>query len=311
MLSLCREIEHLSKLFTENQVRNLFLKGPVIAKEIYGDISLRTSKDLDILIPKKDLMRVEKILLNNGYEKEVDLKSFGNWKWKEHHVTYFHPQKRVQVEIHWRLHPPPTKEPGFDELWQRRRASNLVSQPVYFLSEEDLFQYLIDHGTRHGWFRLRWLADIDQIIRKEHTNISMKDNSMLQALILTSNLFKTPINLEMQSLFKDEFSFRLARLAIEYIVEMGYIHVNSLKDHSMKHYNNKPDSIMTKMHKTFSLNYYLFLTKSNLQRLIFFIELLYPNDQDIKILKLPKPFHFLYFPLRPFLWIMRNKRTSM
>ena len=29
----------------------LFLKGPVLAKELYGDLSLRTSSDLDVMIP--------------------------------------------------------------------------------------------------------------------------------------------------------------------------------------------------------------------------------------------------------------------
>ena len=89
-----------------------------------------------------------------------------DWKWREHHLSYFHPEKGIQLEIHWRLHPPPSKEPSFEELWKRKRKSELTTYPVYFLGQEDLFLYLITHGARHGWFRLRWLIDIDKMVEK-------------------------------------------------------------------------------------------------------------------------------------------------
>ena len=44
-------MEQVSKLFNENKINLLILKGPVLAVDLYGDISLRTSSDLDILIP--------------------------------------------------------------------------------------------------------------------------------------------------------------------------------------------------------------------------------------------------------------------
>ena len=66
MLNLSGEMERISKLFNENGIRSLFLKGPVIADAIFGDISLRTSKDLDILIPKLDVNKTEELLLSCG-----------------------------------------------------------------------------------------------------------------------------------------------------------------------------------------------------------------------------------------------------
>ena len=89
-----------------------------------------------------------------------------DWKWRSHHIVYFHPQKNIMLEIHWRLEPFPSKELTFNELWARRRVSQITNYPVYFLGEEDLFVYLVSHGARHGWFRLRWLLDIDQMVRK-------------------------------------------------------------------------------------------------------------------------------------------------
>ena len=83
------------------------------------------------------------------------------------HVTYIHPQKGIILEIHWRLHSNSINEPTFEELWKRKRIKNLANYPIYFLGREDLFLYLIAHGARHGWFRLRWLLDIHQIMNNQ------------------------------------------------------------------------------------------------------------------------------------------------
>ena len=95
------------------------------------------------------------------------VKVLNDWKWRHHHITYFHPQKKIKLEVHWRLNPGPGKEPCFNELWERKRISSLTSFPVYFLGREDLFLFLVSHGARHGWSRLRWLVDIHQLVKQE------------------------------------------------------------------------------------------------------------------------------------------------
>ncbi|MGW6301846.1 nucleotidyltransferase domain-containing protein [Peribacillus butanolivorans] len=318
MLQLSGEMDLISKLFNENEIRLLFLKGPVIAEEIYGDISLRTSKDLDILISKGDLKKVEKILLNQGYEREEVPATLYDWKWSKHHESYFHTQKKIQIEIHWRLHPAPTKEPSFNELWERKRISLLTNYPVYYLGDEDLFLFLVAHGARHGWFRLRWLVDIDKMIRKRiitRKNGLFKNNQLnylgRQAIVLSFQLLNTPINEEVQSLTEGKRTRKLAQLTIVYIIEMGRIHFNESKDLLTTYQKHQPHTIKSKLEKSFVLNLYQFSIKSNLQKFVMFIQLLYPSSADVKTLKLPKPLHFLYFPLRPFLWAWRITRKTV
>ncbi|MDP1417458.1 nucleotidyltransferase family protein [Peribacillus simplex] len=293
MLHLSGEMEKVSELFTENQIRLLYLKGPVIAADIYGDISLRTSKDLDILIPISDLKRAEELLLSIGYEKEVVPNVLNEWKWRSHHVVYFHPQKNIQLEIHWRLQPLPLKEPKFNELWERKRVSTLTSYPVYLLGKEDLLLYLISHGARHGWFRLRWLLDIDQMLRKglklDDINllISKYQNRKLvgQALILTSELLKTHMNESWEKLKEGNDSKKIAKKAIDFI--------------------KGTESLAT----ITSSNYYKDYSKSLktiLQKFFLFLILFYPSSADLMTLRVPKPLHFLYFPLRPFLVVWRK-----
>ncbi|MGG0788115.1 nucleotidyltransferase family protein [Peribacillus simplex] len=307
MLLLCGEMELVSKLFSEKQIRLLFMKGPVIAADIYGDISLRTSKDLDILIPMNDLKKAEELLLIYGYVRE------NRWK---HHITFFHPQKGIEIEIHWRLHPPSMKEPSFNELWERKSISTLSSYPIYFFGKEDLFLFLVDHGNRHGWFRLRWLADIDQIIRKrifleETTEISKKiqhDHLRGHALILAAQLFNTPINDELKSIIAGNRQFRLAKLAVYYIIEMCHSQLFQSKYALAQYYNKNPFSIKSNLKKSIFVNLYSFAIKSNFDKISFVIHLFYPGLEDEKTLRLPKPLYFLYFPLRPFLWVWRKAR---
>lgn len=257
ILHLSREMEQVSKIFTENGIQLLFLKGPVLAYELYGDVSHRTSKDLDILISQVDLEKAENILLNLGYLEEENQTVFDEKNRRKHHVEYFHPQKRIQIEIHWRLHNPPLKEPSFKELWERKRNTPLLNYPVYCLSEEDLFLHLIVHGARHGWFRLRWLKDIDQITKK---GIDFNEiNSLLkkykyhdlvgQTFILTSRLLNTPIDEEIRIL---TLGNRLKKLA-----KKSFIYISMFK-------NFKPDIR------------YLFMLTPNPQKITYAILLLYP-----------------------------------
>ncbi|MCU6600470.1 nucleotidyltransferase family protein [Peribacillus frigoritolerans] len=286
MLQLSGEMEQVSELFTKNQIRTLFLKGPVIAADIYGDISLRTSKDLDILIPITNLEKAENLLLSLGYEKKRVPNVLNEWKWRSLHDTYYHSQKQIQIEIHWRLHPSPSKEPSFDELWERKRVSKITTYPVFFLGEEDLFLFLIAHGARHGWFRLRWLVDVNQMLNKgvevEKINIFSKKykyrHIVGQALILASQLFDTTINKEFKSLTRNH-SKKLAQKSFFFINQMNEFEYP--KD-------------------------YLFSLKSTSNKFLSLLILIYPTYVDTEILRLPKRLHFLYFPLRPFLWVWRK-----
>lgn len=303
MLKLSGEMEQLSRLFTENQISLLFLKGPVIAVDLYGDISLRTSNDLDVMVPIHCLESVDGLLLKLGYVKDDYFSTFLNeWRWRHHHVSYFHPQKGIKLEIHWRLNPGPAKEPNFHELWERRRTSSLSSYPIYLLGKEDLFLFLASHGARHGWSRLRWLVDIHQIAKQEMdwnkvTQLMKKYHYLQiggQVLILASKLLNTPLTKEMKELIKGDRVKRLALDALFYIKQTVNLHTNPV-----------PDDI-ARYHK-----HHLFSLMSRQQKFLFVMSFFYPYPMDAEVLPLPKNLHFLYFPLRPLLWAWRRTRQRV
>lgn len=300
MLALSGEMEQLAKQFIEHDIRTLFLKGPVIAADLYGDVSLRTSSDLDLLIPLKELGRTEALLMSLGYEKDDYITTVLNdWKWRHHHITFLHPHKKIKVEVHWRLNPAPSNEPSFDDLWSRRRKSSLISRPIYYLGREDLFMFLVTHGARHGWSRLRWLLDIKKLMNQKVDwpkliGLLHKHNYMHlggQALLLTARLLAAPLREEMKPLLTSRKAEWLAEDTMFYVQRTVNLHTRPIP------------AEVERYHKQYLLS---LLTSG--QKLMFLASFLYPYPEDAQTLPLPKPLHFLYFPLRPFLWAWRKSR---
>jgi hypothetical protein len=302
MLYLSSEMELLSNVFSSNQIKMLVLKGPVLAKDLFGDLSLRTCGDLDILVSINDLEKVDEILQRQGYfKKDYINMTLDDWKWRNHHSEYFNYQKGINIEIHWRLNPFPGNGPSFDNLWLRRRISTLTNSPVYYLGVEDLFLFLVSHGARHGWFRLRWLIDIAQILKQKidwnYLIKQLKRYQYLQvggqALILSSVLLKTPVKQEMVKLINGRRQENLAQAALFYLEKMVNIHTDPVPQ-KIADYHKK----------------YLFNLKTIRQKFLYIISFLYPYPVDAETLPLPKHLHLLYFPLRPFLWAWRKTKKQ-
>ncbi|USK31654.1 nucleotidyltransferase family protein [Bacillus sp. F19] len=302
MLFLSAEMEQLSMKLTEEQIRVLFLKGPVIAHDLYGDISLRTSSDLDFLVPFEKLEITEELLESLGYKKDEYIHSvLGDWKWRHHHFTYFHPVKKIKAEVHWRLNPGPGPEPHFDDLWKERRKSNLTFSPIYFLGKEDLFLFLVSHGARHGWSRLRWLSDIQHMMGQDidwnRIQVLLKKyhfiNQGSQALVLASELLNAEVNTDMTHMVENKKSRGLAQEAIFYFERMVNLHTDPVPDDICKYHAK-----------------HLFSLMSPKQKLLFLLSCIHPLPEDAETLPLPNRLHFLYFLLRPFLWAWRKTKRE-
>ncbi|MFB3170646.1 nucleotidyltransferase family protein [Neobacillus sp. 179-C4.2 HS] len=304
MLYLSGEMEQISKLLADSKIELLFLKGPILATALYGDLSHRTCSDLDILIPISKLEEAEKLLLEDGYIKDDYIVSVLNdWKWRHHHITFYHPKKKIKLEIHWRLNPGPSKEPKFADLWKRKRLSSLTNRyPIYYLGNEDLFVFLVTHGARHGWSRLRWLIDIVELSKQDLNSTEIirllrkyqTPHLGGQVLILNSELFNVNLNEKMLELVGGTRSEKLAQEALFYIRQMINLHTYPLPQ-EVDEYHKK----------------HLFSLMSNRQKFFYILSFLYPFAIDTETLPLPKILHFLYFPLRPILLLWRKTRKGV
>lgn len=302
MLHLSAETERLAMLFQDNSIPALFLKGPALAEDLYNEISLRTSSDLDILIPFNKLDIADKYLTEFGYVKNDYIHTVLNdWKWRHHHFTYFHFEKKIKAEIHWRLNPGPAKEPPFRDLWKRKRISHSTDAPVFLLGKEDLFLFLVSHGARHGWSRLRWLADIDRLLGKRLDVKMIKEllkkyqylQTGGQAIFLSSQFLLTPLTDEMKKLTETKRSRELAQEALFYLRNQVNLHTDPVPAEVAIYHRH-----------------HLYHLMSFQQKILFLLSVLYPYPIDTETCPLPKVLHFLYFPLHPVLWAWRRMRRQ-
>lgn len=293
MIELCRQLSEIG-------VPAIQLKGPVLARNLYGDISLRTSSDLDMLVPIEQLERTEAFLKDGGYIKDDYIDTvLGDWKWRHHHVTYIHPVRRIKMEVHWRLHPGPAKEPSFKELWARKCSVDWMGTAVHQLGKEDQLLFLLAHGARHGWSRLRWLIDIRQLMRqgmdwqlfRQLMERHGWQRTAGHGLLLANQILKAPINKELLFLTTHKATRQLAQQALFYLERKINLHSGTLPETVSQHHRR-----------------YLFAMMGIGRKITFLLSFLFPYPDDKRTLPLPNMLHFLYFPLRPFLWMWRKTR---
>ncbi|WP_217597199.1 nucleotidyltransferase family protein [Cohnella sp. GbtcB17] len=306
MLGLAGESARIGAGLADRGIRSLFLKGPTLAHELYGDMSLRTSSDLDILLDWKpfggDRLAVDRMMAELGYVAEAYTPTVLNeWRWRQHHKSYWNPKLGVHIEIHWRLSPGPLKEPGFEELWSESRVSALGGGAVRYMGSKHLFYYLIMHGARHGWFRLRWLTDIDVLARRDEDwpqvrRLLRKYGAAHlgdQAMTLASKLLGTPVPAGIAlGTQPNSKGAKLAQNPFFYVEQS----IDILGDPPVH------------LHRAYKR--YLFAIRPPLHKLLFLLSLLHPYPTDFETLPLPKRVHFLYFPLRPLLWAWRKTRRT-
>ncbi|GIQ63563.1 hypothetical protein PACILC2_21310 [Paenibacillus cisolokensis] len=95
MLQLAGEMERVGANLDRAGVPCLMLKGPILAETLYGDLSLRTSRDLDLLVPVDAVERAAEQLARMGYEANDSVhRILNDWKWKLHHLSFRHPVKK-------------------------------------------------------------------------------------------------------------------------------------------------------------------------------------------------------------------------
>ncbi|MDQ6421401.1 nucleotidyltransferase family protein [Paenibacillus sp. LHD-117] len=295
MMQLTREMNTICGKLESSGIRSLILKGPVLAVQLYGDMAHRTSKDLDILLDIEDVESAEEVMAQLGYEAEEKPTAKSNWKTKTHHLSFRHKEHAVQVEVHWRLNPYSSGTHSFHQLWERKNTVEVMNLSFYCLGNEDLLYYLADHGARHAWFRLRWLVDIDRLIPqlnsdemlvyfREHGGQSLAG----QAFLLSEQLFDSKIPSSMGQLTNNKKTIRLARTSLFFMKRIVKL-------------NPVPEKSVVWPYFRYSLS-----LMTGRQRARYLLNYLEPNGKDMSQLPLYKPLHFLYFPLRPFLWFWRH-----
>lgn len=170
-LRLTRELIRLKQTGEAEGLPALAFKGPVLAQAVYGDLALRQFGDLDLLIRPQDVLAVSAQLHAAGYKSRYALppdlqRKVMRW---ENEVHFFHPEKRLYIDIHWQLFRPVYNRLCDDGgLWERAQNITLAGAQVKCLGWEDLLLFLCVHGAKHEWMRLKWVCDIAELVANHH-----------------------------------------------------------------------------------------------------------------------------------------------
>jgi uncharacterized membrane protein len=144
------------------------IKGPLLSYRIYGDASIRYSHDIDLLIEEDSIENIIKVMCDAHYEM-TDVPFWPKEKHKQdiirqntHHLSFLNKELRFMVEFHWVLtvNLPVSPQEVNKLLSQNMDTISYAGRNFTVLSPEFELVYLLIHGSRHQWSRLKWLIDI-------------------------------------------------------------------------------------------------------------------------------------------------------
>jgi Uncharacterised nucleotidyltransferase len=170
-LSMIAELFRLLKLFAANGISALIVKGPALALRAYGDPTVRSYGDLDLLVRRRDIRRATESLQAAGYQATVPLSAIDAGKIPGQYL-FCKTDTRLIVELHndftLRYFPRPLP---IEEFFARQIPVCLDGREAPALSIEDELVLICIHGAKHLWERLMWIADVAAMVTRQ-TGIS-------------------------------------------------------------------------------------------------------------------------------------------
>ncbi|EDM29048.1 hypothetical protein LNTAR_14567 [Lentisphaera araneosa HTCC2155] len=165
-----RIILELSGLLKQNTIRHFYTKGLILSLKLWGDISTRTVGDIDVIIEKKDRLKVHQLLLDNGYKckefKWVNNDRINFHKKFSHQIAYVKQGIVIEVltDVCSLIRSPEVMDNNFHSTF------NFDNTNLTVLNPEMNFIELCVHGSSHYWARLHWLMDIGKILHDNTLN---------------------------------------------------------------------------------------------------------------------------------------------
>ncbi len=172
-LARTQQLAELLQALDRDGVRALPFKGPALSLAAYGDLGVRDSVDLDVVVCPDDIDRARASLLRAGYTPRTEMspaqertlqKSFG-------HFAYAAPNRGAAVELHWRFAAPryPWSIPA-EEVFARAVTADLAGFSAASPDPTDQLLLQLMHGARHQWERLEWLVAFTQLLKHAYGN---------------------------------------------------------------------------------------------------------------------------------------------
>lgn len=299
-LTLLAALGELLEDFRRVDLPVLPVKGPVLAVQLHGDPGLRQCGDLDLLVAPAQVDRAETVLQETGYrrshpdfalsprQRRAFLDSYNE-------MAYRSGSRAITVELHWRwFRNRYLLGPGVTELMQSSHTLNIGGITVPTPSPENLLLYLCAHGAQHAWYNLKWLADIPPLLARleDPDELSRRaqqlglDRVLAQTLHLCRDLLAIPLPPALVALMDTEPTARSLAAHARRVMLRDDRRDRDLGDKLRRwHYMLRLKT--TPAYRWRETAGYL------------------SHCEDWRTLPLPDRLFWLYYPLRPLLWLRR------
>ncbi|WP_029131950.1 nucleotidyltransferase family protein [Sedimenticola selenatireducens] len=170
-------VDQLTHILTElaaTDIEAIPFKGPTLAISAYGDLALRTFRDLDFLIHKTKIQPCLDKMEEIGYTQNMHLsprqmQAFLGYSGQD--VLY---GEGIPVEPHWTFAPHTfALDIDYAGLWDRTQKITFNGQHIRNLAPEDELIILCIHGSKEKWTKLKWVADVAEFTRS-HPELDWK-----------------------------------------------------------------------------------------------------------------------------------------
>ncbi|APC97222.1 nucleotidyltransferase family protein [Francisella frigiditurris] len=237
-------LSEIVQRFNETKINNVVLKGALLDKLIYGSARKRVCGDIDILIQIEDLYEAHKHLIDLGFslskEGEYTLNFIKKYPFSKNSIKdilYIHKDSNILLELHWKILIVGNLKEQIEEYEYGFRNYN-------FLQKEYCLAYLVIHGYRSGWHRLKWMIDIIDFVKvvnidkKVFQNILLGEQREYRSLTDLNFLLKELFNFESDILQIDgniSFFQKIAcKYRVNHIKSIIYKSKSHLKDYNLK-----------------------------------------------------------------------------
>lgn len=312
-LLLVAELKRLVRDWLEPlAIPYLAFKGPVLAQAFYGDIGLRQSRDLDVLVDAARLHGLVCKLLDAGYRPlfphqattPVRLAACCHFL----PVICLRSPAGVVIELHKEL----GSVLGGFPLTPSWLLANAVTREVMghelrVMPPVEQALYLCHHHGKHQWSRLHWVADLNVLVEHmqgELTRIGQRSAALGMDVVWQSSL---QLQAVLQGRADRTFSAATDRVCNSVLRILSGL-CGKPEDESRLRFLSRRGRWLNRLE---SVRQAWRIRPDWRSRARYLAGTLRPTEADLLWLDLPRPLYGLYWLIRPMRWLWEMRRREL
>ncbi|MCQ9205254.1 MAG: nucleotidyltransferase family protein [Omnitrophica bacterium] len=178
------ELNKILKGFSSDKISVLVLKSAALLEEVYADIGAKEISDIDFLIKKDELFKIDVVLRKLGFEPYCDWSKYLDVARCEYinSIIYLKGQGKIPIvlDLHWHIVNTTFRVYSYadkfnmDKFWEKAEKNTVAGVDTLVLAPHHLLIHACEHLLSHSYQRLVLFYDIFKIIDYYENEINWK-----------------------------------------------------------------------------------------------------------------------------------------